>query len=48
MYRHFTALINYKMNLMGLNAGKLRLPLCEMTDENLEKLKSEMKKLALI
>lgn len=36
------------MNLMGLGAGKLRLPLCEMTDENLEKLKSEMKKLALI
>lgn len=36
------------MNLMGLSAGKLRLPLCEMTDENLEKLKSEMKKLALI
>ena len=36
------------MNLMGLGAGKLRLPLCEMTDENLEKLKSEMKKLELI
>ena len=40
--------IKTAMNLMGLNAGKLRLPLCEMSDANLELLKSEMKKLSLI
>ncbi len=36
------------MNLMGFNAGKLRLPLFEMEEKNLERLKSEMKKLNLI
>lgn len=36
------------MNLMGFAAGKLRLPLYEMEDKNLEFLKSEMKKLNLI
>ena len=36
------------LNLMGLNAGILRLPLYEMEDKNLEFLKSEMKKLQLI
>lgn len=36
------------MNLMGLNAGKLRLPLYEMEEKNLEFLKSEMKKFNLI
>ena len=40
--------IKTAMNLMGLNAGKLRLPLCDMSDTNLELLKSEMKKLFLI
>lgn len=40
--------IKMAMNLMGLNAGKLRLPLCDMSDTNLELLKSEMKKLSLI
>ena len=40
--------IKTAMNLMGLNAGKLRLPLCDMSDTNLELLKSEMKKLSLI
>ena len=30
------------MNLMGFNAGPLRLPLCEMDDANLAKLKSAM------
>lgn len=30
------------MNLMGMAAGKLRLPLCEMSEENLVILKSEM------
>lgn len=36
------------LNLMGKNAGKLRLPLYEMEDKNLEFLKEEMKKLNLI
>lgn len=36
------------MNLMGFNAGDLRLPLYEMEDKNLEFLKQEMKKLNLI
>ncbi len=36
------------MNLMGFGAGKLRLPLFEMEEKNLERLKTEMKKLNLI
>lgn len=36
------------MNLMGFNAGKLRLPLYEMEEKNLEFLKEEMKKHNLI
>ena len=36
------------MNLMGLNAGILRLPLFEMEEKNLEFLKKEMKELQLI
>ena len=36
------------LNLMGKNAGKLRLPLYEMEEKNLEFLKEEMKKLNLI
>ncbi len=36
------------LNLMGLNAGILRLPLYEMEEKNLEFLKNEMKKLQLI
>ncbi len=36
------------MNLMGFDAGKLRLPLYEMEKGNLEFLKNEMKKLSLI
>ncbi|MBQ6894902.1 MAG: 4-hydroxy-tetrahydrodipicolinate synthase [Clostridia bacterium] len=36
------------LNLMGKNAGKLRLPLYEMEEKNLEFLKSEMKALNLI
>ncbi|MCK5069363.1 MAG: 4-hydroxy-tetrahydrodipicolinate synthase [Desulfocapsa sp.] len=35
------------MNLMGMEAGKLRLPLCEMEDENLKFLISSMKKFGL-
>ena len=36
------------MNLMGMNAGLLRLPLYEMEEKNLEFLKKEMKELNLI
>lgn len=36
------------LNLMGYGVGKLRLPLYEMEDKNLEFLKNEMKKLSLI
>lgn len=40
--------IKTALNLMGLNAGNLRLPLCEMSDENHELLKREMRALGLI
>ncbi|MBQ6360299.1 MAG: 4-hydroxy-tetrahydrodipicolinate synthase [Lachnospiraceae bacterium] len=36
------------LNLMGMNAGPLRMPLCEMEPENLELLKTELKKAGLI
>ncbi len=36
------------MNLMGYNAGNLRLPLCEMEEKNLEILKGSMRNLGLI
>jgi 4-hydroxy-tetrahydrodipicolinate synthase len=36
------------MNLMGMNAGKLRLPLVEMSEGNLEILKTEMKNYGLL
>jgi 4-hydroxy-tetrahydrodipicolinate synthase len=36
------------MNLMGMNAGKLRLPLVDMTEGNLEILKTEMKNYGLL
>ncbi|MGE5627123.1 MAG: 4-hydroxy-tetrahydrodipicolinate synthase [Solirubrobacterales bacterium] len=36
------------MNLMGMNAGVLRLPLVEMTEGNLEVLKTEMKNYGLL
>jgi 4-hydroxy-tetrahydrodipicolinate synthase len=36
------------MNLMGMNVGKLRLPLVDMTEGNLEILKDEMKKYGLL
>ncbi len=35
--------IKTAMNLMGFNVGKLRLPLCDMEDATLEKLKKAMK-----
>ncbi|MCM8711994.1 4-hydroxy-tetrahydrodipicolinate synthase [Clostridium sp. SYSU_GA19001] len=36
------------MNLMGMNVGTLRLPLCDMSNENLEVLKNELKAYGLI
>lgn len=36
------------MNLMGMNVGGLRLPLCDMVDSNLEVLKKEMKACSLL
>lgn len=36
------------MNLMGMNVGHLRLPLCDMSDSNLQVLKKEMKAYGLI
>ena len=30
------------LNLMGMNVGRLRMPLCEMEEANLEKLKQAM------
>jgi 4-hydroxy-tetrahydrodipicolinate synthase len=36
------------MNLMGMDVGELRLPLCEMDPANLEKLKAELTKSNLI
>lgn len=36
------------MNLMGLNVGELRLPLCSMSENNLNVLKEELSKFSLI
>ncbi|MBP3415202.1 MAG: 4-hydroxy-tetrahydrodipicolinate synthase [Clostridia bacterium] len=36
------------MNLMGMNAGPLRMPLCETTDDKLAAIKNTMAKLSLI
>ncbi|MCT8977307.1 4-hydroxy-tetrahydrodipicolinate synthase [Clostridium sp. CX1] len=36
------------MNLMGMEVGHLRLPLCDMSDGNLEVLKKEMKSYGLL
>lgn len=36
------------MNLLGMNVGNLRLPLCDMTDANLEVLKKELKNYGLL
>lgn len=40
--------IKTAMNLMGMNVGKLRLPLCDMSEDNLKILKKEMKAYKLI
>ena len=39
--------IKTAMNLLGYNVGKLRLPLCEMEEANLEKLKTSLTKYGL-
>ena len=36
------------MNLLGMNAGALRLPLCEMSEKNLNLLKAALKNAELI
>lgn len=36
------------MNLLGMEVGNLRLPLCDMTDTNLEVLKKELKNYGLL
>jgi 4-hydroxy-tetrahydrodipicolinate synthase len=36
------------LNFMGMNVGKLRLPLCNMYDENAQKLKVELKAVNLL
>ena len=36
------------MNLCGMNAGVLRMPLMEMTDANKETLKASLKKVGLV
>lgn len=36
------------MNILGMNVGNLRLPLCDMTDANLEILKKELKNYGLL
>ena len=40
--------IKTAMNLMGMNVGELRLPLCEMAPANLEKLKVSLKAVGLL
>ncbi len=40
--------IKAAMNLMGMDVGSTRLPLCDMEPSNLEKLSASMKKLGLV
>lgn len=40
--------IKTAMNIVGMNAGKLRLPLCDMSEGNLEVLKAELKNYGLL
>lgn len=39
--------IKVAMNLLGYNVGKLREPLCDMEQQNLEKLKNELEAVGL-
>lgn len=40
--------IKTAMNLMGMNMGDLRLPLCDMSEKNLETLRQSMKRMGLL
>ena len=40
--------IKTAMNLMGLEAGTLRLPLCDMAEKNLELLRQSMTRMGLL
>lgn len=40
--------IKAAMNLLGMDAGTLRLPLCDISDKNLEVLRESMKRMGLI
>ena len=40
--------IKTAMNLMGMDVGPLRLPLCEMTLANLARLRASMERMGLI
>ena len=40
--------IKHAMNLMGLEAGSLRLPLCEIAPANAEKVKASMQRMGLL
>jgi 4-hydroxy-tetrahydrodipicolinate synthase len=40
--------IKAAMNLLGMNAGPLRLPLCEISEKNLETLRNSMQRMGLL
>ena len=40
--------IKCAMNLVGMNAGMLRLPLCEMSEKNQETMKTAMRRVGLL
>lgn len=40
--------IKHAMNLLGMEAGSLRLPLCDMSDANGEKLRASMQRMGLL
>ena len=40
--------VNHALNLMGMEVGPLRMPLCPMEDANLERLKKAMKNYGIL
>ena len=40
--------IKAAMNLMGMEAGPLRLPLCDISEQNLARLRTSMEKMGLL
>jgi 4-hydroxy-tetrahydrodipicolinate synthase len=40
--------IKAAMNLLNMNAGPLRLPLCEISEKNLETLRKSMQRMGLL